>query len=260
MIRGKEKSLTLGLYDEAIWSLWGICPKDALSKNQFLFRIIRFLVAMRNSFLLVCLLALLTAGFSAKAQIRAYTEDGISVVLYPDGTWESSRDPFFGKRRPRGMYPIDPQESRVDIEKGSDLKSCRIMIRGEIIFTLRNGFLDNVTLLDEWGNAIYDQKTGETAYLPGREVLYDRDRIIRYGKFDFKYSFHDDKLEKIGPYDIKYIFADDRVSKIGSYNIEYDFFTDTIKRIGNVCLELDSFRERLKRVTGSNPGVVITFF
>lgn len=216
---------------------------------------------MKYSIILSVLSALLFVAEGAFAQVRAYTEDGIQVLLYPDGTWSASRDPFgsdYG-RRP-DIVPFDPNESRVDI-LGGDLKSVEIMIRGEIIFVLKNGYLDNIRIIDPRGYQLFDMKTGEAVRTARNNVIFDRNRIVRYGRYDFKYAFHDGVLERVGPYDIEYEFPNNKkVERIGNLKIEYDFFTDRIERIGGVRLHFDGIRGPLDRVSGSNEGVILTFF
>ena len=218
---------------------------------------------MHFRLLILMLLGLLQGAFSTSltAQIRAYTERGETVLLYPDGTWTYDRGSSYGEWQGWGRRSIDPNDSKVYIDRGSSGKSAELIIKGELVFTLKNGLLDNIQILDRFGQVLYDHKTGDATYTSGAEIRYDFDnRLIRYGRYDIKYRFSDDKPEKFGPYVIDYDFGSDRVKRIGSYIIEYDFFTDRIKRIGNVIIDFDRFHERIRSIKGSNPGMIITIF
>lgn len=165
------------------------------------------------------------------AQQTAYTQDGIKVFLYNDGTWEyadGSEDP-----------------TDIEIDESGNGMSAEIIINGDLLFGIHNGMLHRFEILRRNGIRLYDNMSG---------------KLRKIGPYDLEYEFSTDRLKKVGPYRIQYDFSSGRITRIGNYPIEYDFHSHKISRIGNTSFEYSFFNGKLTNVKGRTPGVRITIF
>lgn len=153
------------------------------------------------------------------------TEDGKSVILHRDGTWEYLQTP---EHHPQG---IEESGKKVDIHIEKDIK-----------ISLNNGQMVDFSI-HTTGPRLYDKMN---------------DKLKKIGRYDIEYDFHTGRVKKIGEYAIEYDFHTGKVKKIGDYPIEYDFHTGKISRVGNTRFEYSFFHGKLTDISGYTPGVRIT--
>lgn len=180
--------------------------------------------------LLFCFSIILSAILyapSVQAQQYAVTEDGRSIILYNDGTWEY-------------LHSLKHHQQETE-EIG---RNARIITSNEIIFFLIDGQLDDVSILTN-GVKLYDKMSG---------------KLRRIGPHEIEYEFHTDRLKRVGKYAINYDFHTGKVKKIGEYPIEYDFHTGKISRIGNTHFEYSFFHGKLTDISGNTPGIDISVY
>lgn len=193
------------------------------------------------------------------AQIRAITEDGRSVILFRDGTWQYDRGQNPWENHPNNPFWQQPSEFNVD--PGATGKSVDIVIKEELVFQLRDGLLTDFLILDKRGNIIYSMSKGVQSLPFDWRVQYElgSDRVSSVGPYKLEYEFHTDRIENIGGYKIQYSFFDNRVEQIGNLAIKYDFHTDRITQIGKFKIEYNFFNNQVEKISGTNPGVILYF-
>lgn len=205
-----------------------------------------------NRYIFLLAFFLSVATFTLKAQIRAVTDDGTPVLLYPDGTWQYDR----GERGfDRG------RDSRRGLERGHVSNSMEISFNNEIVFVLKGGRLHDFLILDRY-DVVYSRSRG--VHLLPYDWQLDRElgsgRVSQIGPYRIEYEPFSDRITKVGKYRVEYETFEDTVKRIGGLSIEYDFFSGKLKRIGNVRIEYDFFSGHVKSISGDNPGVTIRFF
>ena len=171
---------------------------------------------------LLFLLLIGAIATSGAAQMRAITQGGQVVLLYPDGTWRYEYDSWG-----RG-------DSQINIDAGATGKRFGALIDGHLYFIINDGQLEDLYIYDARGRVVYSLQDGIDRVPFDWTIQYDignARRIRKLGPYEFKYHWRTGQLEKVGNYQIEYHFHNNKVERIGNIRINYDFMTDGIESI-----------------------------
>lgn len=206
---------------------------------------------MRRFRLFMWLLVTLTGSLSAFSQVRARTEYGEIVLLYPDGTWY-----YLEQHEPEIHNGYGRGDHQVNIDAGATGKRFAMVVDELLFFFIDNGQLEDIYIYDPRGSLVYSLSEGVKRLPYNWSIQYDTGmerRVRKLGPYAFEYDWHTGRPDKIGRYEIEYRFHDNRVERIGNYRIEYDFRTGRLSRVGNLQIEYEFMTDGIKEIRGKEP-------
>lgn len=197
---------------------------------------------------------LIGGGVTASAQIRATTEYGDRVILYPDGTWR-----YIGQYDDGINNGYGWGDDQVNIDAGASGKRFAVVLDDhQLFFVIDNGQLEDIYIYDRRGGLVYTYREGIKRVPYNWTIQYDtgfEQRLRKLGPYTFEYNWHSGKLERLGEYEIEYRFHDDRVEQIGNYSIDYDFRTGRVSEVGNIRIEYEFMTNGIRGISGREPSL-----
>lgn len=204
---------------------------------------------------LLFLLLIGAIATSGAAQMKAITQGGQVVLLYPDGTWRYD----YGNNG-NDDYSWGRGDTQVNIDAGATGKRFGAMIDGRLYFIINDGALEDFYIYDEHGFVAYSLRDGIERVPYNWTIQYDignERRIRKLGPYEFKYDWRTGQLEKVGSYQIEYHFHNNKVERIGQYRIDYDFRTERLSQFGNIRINYDFMTDGIESITGQEERVML---
>ena len=137
----------------------------------------------RRTLLFLLLIGALTT--SGAAQMRAITQDGQVVLLYPDGTWRYEYD-----SNRRDDYSWGRGDSQINIDAGATGKRFGALIDGHLYFIINDGQLEDLYIYDARGRVVYSLQDGIDRVPFDWTIQYNignARRIRKLGPYEFEY-------------------------------------------------------------------------
>lgn len=204
---------------------------------------------------LLFLLLIGAIATSGAAQMRAITQGGQVVLLYPDGTWRYEYD-----SNRRDDYSWGRGDSQINIDAGATGKRFGALIDGHLYFIINDGQLEDLYIYDARGRVVYSLQDGIDRVPFDWTIQYDignARRIRKLGPYEFKYHWRTGQLEKVGNYQIEYHFHNNKVERIGQYRIDYDFRTERLSQFGNIRINYDFMTDGIESISGREERVML---
>lgn len=192
---------------------------------------------------------------SGVAQMRAITQSGREVLLYPDGTWQ-----YENSNNGLDDYGWGRGDSQINIDSGASGKRFGALIDRRLYFIINDGQLEDLYIYDDRGSVAYSLREGVKRVPFNWTIQYDigtKGRIRKLGPYEFEYNWLTGQLEKVGNYQIEYHFHNNKVERIGRYRIEYDFHTERLSQFGNLHIEYDFISDSIERIIGREENVML---